>query len=329
MSEKKYLVSGLKDGQEYFYKDLEAHERVDDLQNTVDTLGGDFTALSSSVNSALKDKVSARYFDSTVTELNNKIDGIKIPDEFKYENIKDDVDAAIKKAADSTWNQHTATLAKVEREIKRFHHQGQSFEVRGLPDGSLVDYNCKEIRVMCPADTDWENYHIDLKKNFKEADLEQFRFIEFVAYAPEGADSYKEKVSYDYPEKLYESSFKVPFVENDPYDYAGIDSDKRKYSLYYFPVAQKVDGQWNYLGNISTIEDYNGWYYSIEWYDENNQEKVVKASTVRVNLAGVDNFRYIEPTHEHSIWAKYLDLSEKYEALLTRIETLEGRRTNS
>lgn len=325
MSEKKYLVSGLKDGQEYFYKDLEAHEKVDGLKDNVVDLKADFVSLSSSVNSALKDKVSTRYFDSAVTELNNKIDGIEIPDEFKYENIKDDVDAAIKKAADSTWAQHSATLAKVEREIKRFHHQGQSFEVRGLPDGSLVDYNCKEVRIMCPANTDWENYHIDLKKNFDDADLEQFRFIEFVAYAPEGAGSYKEEVSHDYPEKLYRSSLKVPFIENDPHDYAGVDSDERKYSLYYFPVAQKVDGQWNYLGNISTIEDYNGWYYSIEWYDENNQEKIVKASTVRVNLANAENFRYIEPVHEHSIWAKYLDLSEKYQALLARIETLEER----
>lgn len=318
--DKKYLVSGVKNNEEYFYKDLEAHERLDSLSEKVD---GHFTA----VEEAFKNTVDKKTFDETVEGLEEAITDLQTAGpEIDIDAFEEKINTAIEEAKNAAINEHNVDLETVKNEIKRFHHQGQSFEITKMPEGTLVDYNCKEIRILCPENFDWENYSINMLKSFDNS--ENYRFIEFCAYAPDTAESYKEKVSYDYEETLDESSMKTPYINNDIYEYAGINDAGRKFSVYYFPVAENKDGVWHYLGEKSTITDYNGWNYSIEWYDSaiENSGSIVKASTVRVNLAAdALTFRYIEPALEHSIWAKYLDLSEKYQALLARIETLEER----
>lgn len=168
------------------------------------------------------------------------------------------------------------------------------YEISHKPTGTLVDYRDKEIRVMCPVDTEFT-----LQNSGEGADKLVY-YIGFKAYAPADAVSFKEdlKKTIEDPEMYY-------FEGND---FAGIDAYGRKYSIVWLPVARydEATSTWSYYGVNSKAGKYIGWYYSVEWYDADGVK--IASDTIRINLANEACFNsIIDPINGVSVGGTLLD----------------------
>ena len=169
------------------------------------------------------------------------------------------------------------------------------YEISYKPDGTLVNYRDKEIRVMCPVDTEW------VLQNSGEGSEANKYYIGFKAYAPDDAVSFKE----DLAETISDDT--MYYFENN--DFAGVDAQGRKYSIVWLPVAVNESGVWTYYGVNSSTEKYVGWYYSVEWY--NADGVVIASDCIRINLSNEKCHSSIKP---------YYGVSET-EEVETKIET--------
>lgn len=154
----------------------------------------------------------------------------------------------------------------------------RKYEVAHKPEGTLVDYRDKEIRVMCPADTEWT-----LQNSGENADANMY-YIGFKAYAPIDAVSFKE----DLKETIEDDT--MYYFEGE---FAGVDAEGRKYSIVWLPAASHADGTWTYYGSMSADGKYIGWYYTVEWYGSNG--KVIASDQIRINLSNEDCHNNIKP----------------------------------
>lgn len=145
----------------------------------------------------------------------------------------------------------------------------REYEISHKPEGTLVDYRDKEIRVMCPSDTEWT-----LQNSGEGSDASMY-YIGFKAYAPEGAVSFKE----DLAETITDDT--MYYFEGN--DFAGIDAYGRKYSIVWLPVANYDGSVWTYYGASSTTSKYIGWYYTVKWYNANGA--MIDADQIRINLS--------------------------------------------
>lgn len=184
--------------------------------------------------------------------------------------------------------------AKIESALDRC--LSKRYEVTSKPKGTLVDYRDKEIRVMCPANTEW------VKQNVGSTGNANMYYMGFKAYAPEGAVSFKE----DDQEFIADQT--MYYFENN--DFAGIDELGRKYSIVWLALASydEASDTWTYFGEKSTTEKYIGWYYSVEWYDTSGV--VIASDRIRINLSNEDCHLTIEPYYMSDITAevrKYVD----------------------
>ena len=158
---------------------------------------------------------------------------------------------------------------------------GAAYEVSNKPTGTLVNYNGKEIRVMCPSDTEWS-----LQQVGEGGDSSRY-YIGFRAYAPSSdINSFKESLDTTMTDQTM-----YYFVDND---FAGIDSNGRKYSIVWLPVAKHNDDDtWTYYGSNSTSDKLIGWNYCVEWY--NADGVCVASDLIRINLSNEDIHAAIEP----------------------------------
>ena len=158
---------------------------------------------------------------------------------------------------------------------------GAAYEISSKPTGTLVNYNGKEIRVMCPADTQWA-----LQQVGEGGDSSKY-YIGFKAYAPSSnVNSFKESLA-----KTMTDQTMYYFVDNE---FAGIDENGRKYSIVWLPVAKHNDDDtWTYYGANSTAGKLIGWDYCVEWYDRNGI--CVASDLIRINLSNEDVHTSIEP----------------------------------
>ena len=162
------------------------------------------------------------------------------------------------------------------------------YEISHKPIGTLVDYREKEIRVMCPADTQFE-----LQNSGENADKSAY-YIGFKAYAPDGAVSFKEDLNGTGTITDTEMYY---FVDND---FAGTDAYGRNYSIVWLPVAKhNDDNTWTYYGAGSSAARFAGWYYSVEWYDTNGQ--LIDTDTIRINLTNENCHTAVEPFYMGSV----------------------------
>lgn len=170
------------------------------------------------------------------------------------------------------------------------------YEIAYKPEGTLVDYRDKEIRVMCPADTVWTKQTVGGTGN------PNMHYMGFKAYAPDGAVSFKED------DKDFIEDQTMYYFENN--DFAGIDEHGRKYSICWLALASydEASDTWAYFGAKSTVEKYIGWYYSVEWYDANGV--IIGSDRIRINLSNEDCHLAIEPFYMANVTAevrKYVD----------------------
>lgn len=153
------------------------------------------------------------------------------------------------------------------------------YEISHKPEGTLVDYRDKEIRVMCPADTKFELQNVGVGGNGA------YYYMGFKAYAPEGAVSFKEGDQGVIEDEMFDFNG----------DFAGTDEFGRNYSICWFALANydRDTDTWTYFGKNSTVNKYVGWTYVVEWYDANG--KVISSDSIRINLSNESCHNNIEP----------------------------------
>ena len=153
------------------------------------------------------------------------------------------------------------------------------YEITNTPDGTLVDYRDKEIRVMVPEGAKF------VKQNVGAGGNGSNYYMAFKAYAPAGAVSFKEGDRGVVDDKMY--TFDDAF--------AGTDEFGRKYSICWLALAA-YDGDtdtWNYYGKNSSVNKYIGWTYVVEWYDVNGVK--ISSDKIRINLSNESCHDAIEP----------------------------------
>lgn len=164
-------------------------------------------------------------------------------------------------------------------------YEARKYEIASKPEGTIVDYRDKEIRVMCPADTEWK-----MQTSGAGADANSY-YIGFKAYAPANAVSFKE----DLKETIKDDT--MYYFENN--DFAGVDIYGRKYSIVWLPVARFDGSAWIYYGATSTATKYIGWYYTVKWY--NAHGKMVGADQIRINLSNEDTHMAVAPSYVNEV----------------------------
>ena len=158
-----------------------------------------------------------------------------------------------------------------DREEIRTTTKMVDYEITQKPEGTLVNYNDHEIRIMCPSDTEWSFQQVGATGNAN------MHYIAFKAYAPsDDVVSFREDMS-----EIIADMTMHTFEGNA---FAGIDQYGRKYSIVWLAVAvyDTATGTWSYYGERSTPEKQIGWYYSVEWYNAAGVR--IAADTIRINL---------------------------------------------
>jgi hypothetical protein len=180
------------------------------------------------------------------------------------EDVNAKIDAA---TADTVASANAYTDGKVEAAINE--HMVKKYEITSVPDGTLVDYRDKEIRVMCPVDTKW------VKQNVGSSGNANMYYMGFKAYAPQGAVSFKEGDRGVIIDEMFDFNG----------DFAGTDEYGRNYSICWLALASYDAGSdtWTYFGKNSSESKYIGWDYIVEWY--NADGIVIASDCVRINLS--------------------------------------------
>ena len=140
------------------------------------------------------------------------------------------------------------------------------YEISGTPDGTLVDYEEKEIRVMCPSNAKF------VKQQVGAGGKANNYYMTFKTYAPsDNAVGYIEHLG-DQVDKEILTTF-----SKDEYG--------RRYQPTWLSLASydEATGTWTYHGASSTVSKYVGWDYQIDWYDANNN--MIASDSIRINLS--------------------------------------------
>ena len=129
----------------------------------------------------------------------------------------------------------------------------QRYEVIFVPD-LAVTYRDGEIRL--------NTQHIDLQQQNVGAGGEaNAYYIGIKIYAPDNAHSVRQNIT-STPGIQADKEI-APFTETD------IDAYGRKYSNAWVKCAIYENGSWTNYGLSSTVDKCLGYYYSVEWYDDN------------------------------------------------------------
>lgn len=214
------------------------------------------------------------------TQLATKVSADEVDAKISKKADTVEVDAKIGKAVtDTVANANAYTDEKLEAALGEY--LAKKYEIAYKPEGTLVNYRDKEIRVMCPANTKWVKQSVGANGNVN------MYYMGFKAYAPENAVSFKE----DDQATIVDQT--MYYFENN--DFAGIDENGRKYSIVWLALASydETADTWTYFGAKSSKDKYIGWYYSIEWYDSNGV--LIASDCIRINLSNEECHSSIEP----------------------------------
>ncbi len=276
---------------------------------TVDELSKQVTSLEAKITTAYKAKGSKENYADLPTEGNEIGDVWNIINADSENNIAAGDNVVW---TESGWDKLSgisdlsiyATKDEVE-EVKENYIskadlpkfvESKKYEISHTPEGTLVEINQDEIRVMCPENTVW------VKQNVGETGNANMYYMGFKAYAPEGAVSFKED------DKDFIEDQTMHYFENN--DFAGIDPYGRKYSITWLALAvySESTGTWTYFGKNSTKEKYIGWYYSVEWYNENGV--MIGSDCIRINLSNENCHNTATPYYMNAINVNSLTQTE-------------------
>ena len=171
----------------------------------------------------------------------------------------------------------------------------ERFKIAGTPAGTLVSYQEKEIRIMCPSNTEWKLQQVGENGN------PNIYYMSFKAYAPDGAVSFKEG----------DRGVIVDEMHTFDESFAGTDKDGRNYSICWLALASynSSTDTWAYYGANSSTKKYIGWDYVVEWYDADGV--LIATDSIRINLSNESCHLVNEPYYVSKIMAEIESIKEK------------------
>ena len=173
-----------------------------------------------------------------------------------------------------------AALSLASKDMLKNCYRPIKYGFTNLPEGAIVDYRDKEVRIYCPADA------IYTKQNVGEGGNPNIYYMTFTSYAPEGAVALKEGDRGTVIDEL---------ISLDGGTGTGVDKYGRKYKAHWFALASynEANDTWTYYGANSNDSKYIGWTYDVEWYDANG--KVIDMDKIRINLSNANCHLTLQP----------------------------------
>ena len=198
--------------------------------------------------------------------------------------VEDDDDAPVWTPIDPDANYVTQEIVQTmieENDNKKFEdykkmvealYHPVKYEITSVPEGTIIDYRDKEIRVMCPKNTVFQKQSVGATGN------ENMYYMGFKAYAPANATHFKEGDRGVIVDELFDFTG----------SFAGTDAYGRNYSIVWLALASYDPDadSWTYYGASSSTEKYIGWTYIVEWYDANGV--IIYTDKIRINLSNED-----------------------------------------
>ena len=174
-----------------------------------------------------------------------------------------------------------------------YAYVAKKYEIADVPEGTLVDYYEKEIRIMCPADAE---YHL---QNVGVGGDPNSYYVTLKTYAPDGAVGYVENLGGQVDKEILKD--------------IKADNHGRRYQPTWLAVAKHdaASDVWSYYGANSTDSKYIGWDYKIDWY--NADGVIINSDNIRINLSNEDCHFTSEPYY----MAGYAESSEVEELRAT------------
>lgn len=262
----------------------------------------------------LSNKVSAEEVDAKInTAVTEKVETVvteKVTKEVETV-MTEKVDTVITEKVDTVVNEKVETLVtekvteKVETTMVEVLAKTNKYEISDAPKGTLVDYGENEIRIMCPADSEWKLQNVGEGGNANDY------YVTFKTYAP--------------------SDDAVGYIEHlggkvDPEVLTDIktDAEGRRYQPTWLGVARYDESTdtWTYYGANSKKEHYVGWDYQIDWY--NADGVMIASDSIRINLSNEDCHSEIAPYYVNSMVGEVgTKVEEKVEEVVeTKVETI-------
>lgn len=262
----------------------------------------------------LSNKVSAEEVDAkintTVTEKVETVVTEKVTKEVETV-MTEKVDTVITEKVDTVVNEKVETLVtekvteKVETTMVEVLAKTDRYEILDVPKGTLVDYNDKEIRICCPANSEWAKQAVGTG-----GDANSY-YMTFRTYAPNDD-------AVGYIEHLGDQA--------DPEILTDIKTDEngRRYQPTWLSLAKydEATDTWTYRGANSTKEKYIGWDYQIDWFDADGV--MIASDSIRINLSNEDCHSEIAPYYVNSVVGEVgTKVEEKVEEIVeTKVETI-------
>lgn len=171
----------------------------------------------------------------------------------------------------------------------------KKYEVTEAPEGTLVNYYEKEIRIMCP-----KNAEYNLQNVGAGGDKNSY-YVTLNTFAPDGAVGYVEHLGGQVDAEILKD--------------IKIDKYGRRYQPTWLAVAKNsAESGWSYYGANSTASKYIGWDYQIDWY--NADGVMISSDSIRINLSNEGCHFTSEPYY----MAGYADEVEDLKATITELE---------
>lgn len=267
--------------------------------------------LEADLETELANKISVEEVDAkidgAVTEKVETVVTEKVTE--KVETVVNEkVETVITEKVDTVVNEKVETLVtekvteKVESTVIQALAKTDKYEILDVPKGTLVDYNDKEIRICCPANSEWAKQAVGAG-----GDANSY-YMTFRTYVPNDD-------VVGYIEHLGDQS--------DPEILTDLQTDEngRRYQPTWLALAQYDAGTdtWTYHGAKSTESKYIGWDYQIDWFDADGV--MIASDSIRINLSNEDCHSVIEPYYVGSAIAEKVDAKVE-EVVETKVETI-------
>jgi hypothetical protein len=210
----------------------------------------------------------------------------------------EDVEAKINQVATNTVATANAyTDGKVEAAINE--HMVKKYEITSVPNGTLIDYRDKEIRIMCPVGTTFTKQSVGNggDPNCYYATFKTYVFDDDVV-------GYREHLNGK--------------VDNEILTDFSTDDYGRRYQPTWLALAKYDDASnvWNYYGANSSNDKYLGYDYQIDWYNADNV--IIASDCVRINLSN-ENCHF--STKPYYVGGMMKEVDTKIEEKIAEVES--------
>lgn len=260
----------------------------DGTTERVESIYEQINRMEQNMDSKIEEKVKSRLLNYlTSEEFKDTLKGYY--DASQIDNLfytKTTIDSKLYSLSSKYDEKHEDISDKVEEIYPDISDESEDFKISCEFDKDYlqVKYFDKEIRIYISKVGGWIDNDND--------DKSSTHLCSFKVYAPKNAKYIKERLDAN-----VNNLDNVEIKEFSP-KMAGIALDSKKYSSLMVPVAFKnIRGNWIYYGSSSSKSHFIGYFYNIEWYDENKD--LISKDSIRINLVASED-QLNDPT-DHSI----------------------------